>query len=296
MVRLHRQLDVDLIPADVVGRLARGCPRGHEQQESAHCVVFLLPFLMFTNFALVNLVTAVVVEQVFAIAQKEAMKEAQSQERERCRTMRKLKQLFDDMDDDGNGMLDIDEFYTALQNPLVLQQFMQLGIAKYEAADLFECLDVDGHRELSVEEFIDGCFRTQGTSKAKHLLQVHYDLHRSRKVLRDEIASVQEFIQAKIAEVRGAKDGPERQDSACDSDQSGEESTAALMDRLDTVEQSLGVVNSKVAQGLQGASIAADEIKAARNAQRKVLDALRVGSHCGSLGDRSDICPSEVIQ
>merc|ERR1719161_1091313 len=95
------------------------------------------------------------------------------------------------MDDDGNGTLDVHEFYASLQDPQVLHQFMQLGIAKYEAADLFECLDVDGNQQLSVEEFVDGCFRMQGNAKAKHLLQVHYDLHRSRKVLREEVAQVQ---------------------------------------------------------------------------------------------------------
>merc|ERR550537_241234 len=118
------------------------------------------------------------------------MKEAEKQESKRIETLRKLRDLFNDMDEDGNGTLDFEEFQTAILDPHVMQQFMQLGIAQYEAHDLFECLDVDGNQELSVEDFVDGCFRMTGAAKAKHLLAVHYDLHRSRKALREGIAEL----------------------------------------------------------------------------------------------------------
>lgn len=160
-------------------------------ETSNHAWVFFLPFMMFMNWVLLNLVMAVVVEKVFQIAQREALKEAEKQEQQRVQTLRKLRDLFNDMDEDGNGTLDMDEFHTALKDEHVLAQFIQLGIAQYEAHDLFQCLDVDGNQELSVEEFVDGCFRMTGAAKAKHLLAVHYDLHRSRKVLREGIKELQ---------------------------------------------------------------------------------------------------------
>merc|ERR1719375_2043815 len=131
-------------------------------------VFFFVVFIMFTNFALLNLVTAVVVEQVFSIAQREAVHEARKQERERDRQIQALKQLFNCMrggsrslppqdeplDDTNSQEVTLQEFQCALEDSAVMHRFRQLGIAEYEATALFECLDVDGNSRLSIEEFV----------------------------------------------------------------------------------------------------------------------------------------------
>lgn len=181
-------------------------------------VAFFVPFLMLTNFVLLNLVTAVVVENVFAVAQREASFQAKKEEENRVKAMRRLKRLFETMDQDGNGTLDIEEFEQAMQDEQVCAQFLQLGIAKYEADDLFECLDVDGNQELSVAEFIDGCMRMQGVAKSKHLLQVQYDLHKAHRAIHEEMQDATEMtemmeehiekIQATLETVKQRQEAP----------------------------------------------------------------------------------------
>merc|ERR1712032_764058 len=86
------------------------------------------------------------------------------------------------------------EFREALKSPAVVQQFMELGIAKYEADDLFACLDLDGNAQLSIAEFVEGCMRVHGPAQSKHLLQVQYDILRSREALRVDIEELAAYV------------------------------------------------------------------------------------------------------
>lgn len=149
--------------------------------------LFFVPFMMFTNFAMLNVITAVVVEKVFTIARAEAAEEARRAEKKRTAMLRKIKLLFKVIDKDGNAELELDEFREALKLPAVVQQFMELGIAKYEADDLFACLDVDGNESISVAEFVEGVLRVHGPAQSKHLLQVQYDILRSKEALQQDL-------------------------------------------------------------------------------------------------------------
>eukprot|EP00747_Dinoflagellata_sp_TGD_P062558 gnl/TRDRNA2_/TRDRNA2_153068_c1_seq5.p1 gnl/TRDRNA2_/TRDRNA2_153068_c1~~gnl/TRDRNA2_/TRDRNA2_153068_c1_seq5.p1 ORF type:complete len:915 (+),score=202.27 gnl/TRDRNA2_/TRDRNA2_153068_c1_seq5:27-2747(+) len=149
--------------------------------------IFFVPFMMVTNFAMLNVVTAIVVERVFAIVRAEAAEEARREEKRRNVSLRKLKQLFEEIDSDGSKEIDLDEFREALQDPQVVARFMELGIPKYQADDLFACLDVDGSQSLSIAEFIDGCLRVQGVAQSKHLLQVQYDICRAREAMQADL-------------------------------------------------------------------------------------------------------------
>merc|ERR1739848_975071 len=143
---------------------------------------------------------------------------------------------------------------------------MQLGIAKYEAAELFQCLDVDGKEQLSVEEFVDGCFRTQGVSKAKHMLQVHYDLHRSRKALHDDLCTAQDMLDQRIKEVcnrpAGSKNHPIN-------------SLEGSSNRVAAVKKKLNIVDHRIGDALSAAKAARTEVNAALSGQQNVLHALR---------------------
>eukprot|EP00929_Paragymnodinium_shiwhaense_P120483 TRINITY_DN92435_c0_g1_i1.p1 TRINITY_DN92435_c0_g1~~TRINITY_DN92435_c0_g1_i1.p1 ORF type:complete len:876 (+),score=204.24 TRINITY_DN92435_c0_g1_i1:39-2630(+) len=162
--------------------------------EAPMVFLFFVPYMMFMNFAMLNVITAVVVEKVFEIAQTEATAEARREERKRTHMLRKIKQLFDNIDFDGSAELDMEEFREALKNPTVVKQFMELGIAKYEAEELFACLDIDGSASLTVVEFVEGCLRVHGPALSKHLLQVQYDLMRHRESVRDALSELAWYV------------------------------------------------------------------------------------------------------
>jgi len=141
--------------------------------------IFFVPFLMLMNFAMLNAITAVVVEKVFTVARSEAAAEARHQERKRADMLRKIRNIFEEIDTDGSGDLELEEFQQALTSPAVVQSLMELGIAKCEAGDLFACLDLDGDCKVSTTEFVAGCLRAHGPAQSNHLLQVQFDILRN---------------------------------------------------------------------------------------------------------------------
>jgi len=147
-------------------------------------LLFLMPFLCCTNFALLNVVTAVMVEKVFEFAEDEKVNEAKRSHKERKIAIQKICKLFTDIDEDKNGSLTIQELKNAVTaEDSCTRQFQDLGIAKHDIDSLFQCIDVDGNGELSAVEFIEGCLRMHGLATSKDLLRIQYDVHRTRKRL-----------------------------------------------------------------------------------------------------------------
>jgi len=144
---------------------------------------FFLSFLCCTNFALLNVVTAVMVEKVFEFAQDEKMQEAKRAHKDRAHAIKKIEKLFVSVDKDASGSITTKELKEGVLHSEVTKQFQELGIAKHDINTLFECLDVDGNGELSVAEFIEGCLRMHGPASSKDLLRIQYDVHRTRKSL-----------------------------------------------------------------------------------------------------------------
>lgn len=171
--------------------------------------LFFIPFLIFSHYTLLNLVTAVIVENVLVISQKEQNQTVKRDEQERLESMSKLKTLFEDMDDDGNGELSLDEFHAAMKDENVIKQFNQLEIAQYEAVDLFDLLDTDHNGSISVSEFIEGALRVRGTAKAKHLLAVQYDLQKCWNDLDSELVFINDSFKDWVEKLHAKLDADE---------------------------------------------------------------------------------------
>eukprot|EP00927_Polykrikos_kofoidii_P028328 TRINITY_DN24765_c0_g2_i1.p1 TRINITY_DN24765_c0_g2~~TRINITY_DN24765_c0_g2_i1.p1 ORF type:complete len:768 (-),score=131.31 TRINITY_DN24765_c0_g2_i1:152-2455(-) len=150
-----------------------------------YLLVFFIPFLCFTNFALLNVVTAVMVEKVFKFSEDEKVQQARGFRKERKAAIQKISKLFTRLDSNGDGNLTIVEMKRAMDSTAdgAMKQFQELGIAKHDIETLFSCLDVDSNGELSVAEFIEGCLRMHGVASSKDLLRIQYDVHRTRKAL-----------------------------------------------------------------------------------------------------------------
>eukprot|EP00927_Polykrikos_kofoidii_P061812 TRINITY_DN5663_c0_g1_i2.p1 TRINITY_DN5663_c0_g1~~TRINITY_DN5663_c0_g1_i2.p1 ORF type:complete len:757 (+),score=126.69 TRINITY_DN5663_c0_g1_i2:26-2272(+) len=208
-------------------------------REQQFAFLLFVPFMMFMNFAMLNVMTAVVVEKVLSIANVEAAAEARREERNRSALLRKIKQLFKYMDGDNSAELELSEFREALKNPVVVQQFMELGIAKYEADDLFACLDLNGNCQLSVVEFVEGCLRVHGPAHSKHLLQVQYDVLRNRESLRKDLNTLGWYVRWLIRHLSNKFGWKNKKKEAVD----GQEA-AGMMDRVDSKNREKGSISA----------------------------------------------------
>eukprot|EP00929_Paragymnodinium_shiwhaense_P044793 TRINITY_DN22973_c0_g1_i1.p1 TRINITY_DN22973_c0_g1~~TRINITY_DN22973_c0_g1_i1.p1 ORF type:complete len:828 (+),score=223.52 TRINITY_DN22973_c0_g1_i1:154-2637(+) len=175
------------------------------ESEKTYLLFIFIPLLCCTNFALLNVVTAVMVEKVFEYAQDEKVEEAKHFHKERFNAIKKISKLFVSLDKDGDGLLTISEMKKSIDSqPLVMKQFQDIGIAKHDIDSLFSCLDIDNNGTLSYIEFIQGCLRMHGQATSKDLLRIQYDVHRTWKAL-DIRKSTKKLIRAALCLQADAK-------------------------------------------------------------------------------------------
>jgi Ca2+-binding EF-hand superfamily protein len=131
--------------------------------------LFFVFFVTVAVFVVMNLITAVIVENAFAIAKDDQEQAAKMNERNKIRELKSLSELFQEIDIDGSGKLTKKEFMTALGNPRVSHKLLLLEMTQQDLIEAWELLD-DGDGELDINEFASGLRRMKGEAKAKDVL------------------------------------------------------------------------------------------------------------------------------
>merc|ERR1712139_577386 len=103
-------------------------------------------------FAMINVIRAVFVTETARVASTDDEVRLMRKEGEREDTATKLKDVFDELDDDGNGKLTWSEFTALLDDEVLLKYLSALEIDVKDALKLFYILD-DGDNTISTEEF-----------------------------------------------------------------------------------------------------------------------------------------------
>jgi len=113
-------------------------------------------FILLVSVALMNLVTAIIVDA--AVQQSHDDREAQKayiNSRKRA-LLPKLKAMFEDMDADGSGELDLDELRSA---PDELKEQLEEISNMEDCEALFNMLDYDNSGGIAIDEFCEGILK-----------------------------------------------------------------------------------------------------------------------------------------
>jgi HPt (histidine-containing phosphotransfer) domain-containing protein len=125
--------------------------------------IFVL-YRCIVGFSLMNVISAVFVQQTMSVAQQDNDIMIVQKQRSAQIYRAKLMALFQALDDNGDGMLSRDEF-DAMSSDDALQAWMSaLDISVDDLQGLFDLLD-SGDGYVSVEEFLSGAQRLQGSAK-----------------------------------------------------------------------------------------------------------------------------------
>jgi len=138
--------------------------------------LFFILFMSFALFAVVNIVTGIFVENAMQsnISDRDTILEHELEEKSRF--LKSMQAIFEEMDENNSGCINIDEFERQLDDERVIAYFQALKLDASEARTLFKLLDLDESGEIEISEFMLGCERLKGESRSLDIAIIQYEL------------------------------------------------------------------------------------------------------------------------
>jgi len=152
--------------------------------------IIFLCFISFTLFAIVNIVTGVFVEAALQSNLKDRDIIAHEELQSKKMYLESMQDLFQEMDDDGQGTISMEEFESKLKDERVVAFFNALKLDVSDARVLFRLLDVDDSGDITIQEFLDGCYELQGESRSLDMKIMQIEV----KQLRETSADLQQML------------------------------------------------------------------------------------------------------
>eukprot|EP00931_Biecheleriopsis_adriatica_P025231 TRINITY_DN15545_c0_g1_i1.p1 TRINITY_DN15545_c0_g1~~TRINITY_DN15545_c0_g1_i1.p1 ORF type:complete len:741 (-),score=131.96 TRINITY_DN15545_c0_g1_i1:79-2250(-) len=122
--------------------------------------------LLVMSITLMNLVTAIMVETSLAMAEEDKEVARVQLVAKKKKQMAQLKTMFTEMDEDGSGELSMEEINSAPED--VMDSLVEIA-GTGDIATLFDMLDYDGGGTLGTDEFCEGVFRANTSTKPLEL-------------------------------------------------------------------------------------------------------------------------------
>merc|ERR1712032_215810 len=91
--------------------------------------------------------------------------------------LQEMYDLFEEMDDDHKGTICLQEFEDKLRDEKVIAYFNVLKLDVSDARTLFHLVDSDHSLEIQIEEFLEGCYKLQGESRALDMKIMQHEVH-----------------------------------------------------------------------------------------------------------------------
>jgi Ca2+-binding EF-hand superfamily protein len=141
--------------------------------------LFFIAYVAVAMLVLLNLVTAVIVDNALAISKQDEKQKLIELQQAKQAQITSLKRVFAALDVDGSGAIDESEFIDACTNrPEIMNKFRLLDFDEREMLNLFKDLEVSSDGLLSLEEFEMGLNSMQGDAKNKELVRIQKTIER----------------------------------------------------------------------------------------------------------------------
>jgi len=133
--------------------------------------LFFMGFAWAITFAMVGVISAIFLKQTLAAAAGDGEIAIQERRNKRATDVARLKEIFQQGDQDDSGTVDWSEFVNMVQNPRVRAW---LGILELDVTDMalvFNLLD-DGDGQIEFEEFISGVMKCRGAARGVEVVSL----------------------------------------------------------------------------------------------------------------------------
>eukprot|EP00392_Amoebophrya_sp_AT5.2_P017669 g18071.t1 len=116
---------------------------------------YFIPFLLTVSIAMMNLVTAVLVQNAIESSENDKEVNAAYQKQKLEQIMPKVREIFVLLDEDKSGDISKDEIVKGLTENPELKTDLEWFMGSHSPLQLFEMLDVDGEGLIAIDEFCD---------------------------------------------------------------------------------------------------------------------------------------------
>eukprot|EP00746_Dinoflagellata_sp_MGD_P161500 gnl/MRDRNA2_/MRDRNA2_88678_c0_seq1.p1 gnl/MRDRNA2_/MRDRNA2_88678_c0~~gnl/MRDRNA2_/MRDRNA2_88678_c0_seq1.p1 ORF type:complete len:639 (+),score=129.78 gnl/MRDRNA2_/MRDRNA2_88678_c0_seq1:75-1991(+) len=144
--------------------------------------LFFILYVAVAMLVLLNLVTAVIVENAMANSKQDEKQKLLELEDAKRAQVTSLKRVFAALDVDGSGEISEAEFMNACTNRQeIINKFKLLDFDERDMLNLFKDLEVSNDGQLSLEEFEHGLHSMQGDAKSKDMVRIQKAIERLEK-------------------------------------------------------------------------------------------------------------------
>jgi Ca2+-binding EF-hand superfamily protein len=155
--------------------------------------LFLELYKLLVELVIFNLITAVIVDNAMKVVRSDKDQKREEQAKKKQKQIQELGTLFEKLDADGSGEIDLDEFRHSSDRSFQ-RKLEILGIDAEDIEEMFKALDTSGtdtsQPTVSLTEFVSGLPQFFGQCRAFNILIVTKKLEWALTLLQDSIAAV----------------------------------------------------------------------------------------------------------
>jgi len=160
-------------------------------------MIFSLAHKLVIGFSVVSVLTGVFIQETFKVATTDDRVMMMSKERAKKIHADKMALLFAVADEDGNGVIDFEEFHSALADAEVRTWLSAMELDVRDERALFSLLDLDGDGHISHQELLEGVAQLKGGARSYEVCSLS---HNAREI-RDMLQSVLDRLPDRLPEI-----------------------------------------------------------------------------------------------
>lgn len=138
-------------------------------------MIFFILHKLIIGFSVLAVMNGVFMQETFKVANSDDYLMVLNRERAIKTHTRKIRALFDHLDDDGDGHVTLDEFKGIMDDPSVRKWLSAMDLEVWDVETVFRLLDDDGSHRLTAQELVSGVSRLKGQARSIDLNTLLYE-------------------------------------------------------------------------------------------------------------------------
>eukprot|EP00930_Biecheleria_cincta_P044800 TRINITY_DN30853_c0_g1_i1.p1 TRINITY_DN30853_c0_g1~~TRINITY_DN30853_c0_g1_i1.p1 ORF type:complete len:630 (+),score=102.61 TRINITY_DN30853_c0_g1_i1:122-2011(+) len=178
-------------------------------KQDGWAIIILVGTHITIAFAVLNMIVAVIIDDFAEARNQDEMMIAEELEIRANQDLRRLTKMFDDIDRDGNGEIDLEELFEAASRvPAFAHRLRVMDIDKSDLERLFVLLDSDASGTVDGQEFINALNRWMLESKTASRFVKHQvaQIYEQQDLLRGDIfvrlAAFEERVRSMLSDMQ----------------------------------------------------------------------------------------------